>query len=178
MMSPQGREGLLRANARRRFLIQGLEGAGLFALSSLLGQDGLRAQPSDASPPEGHDPNQPRPPHFPAKAKRIIYIYLEGGPSQMDLFDPKPELNRLHGEPLPASQVADVSFAFLKKESARLMGSPRTFTRYGQCGMELSDLLPRLGECADDLCLIRSLTPAGLVRFSTGGPSLRNCVPA
>jgi hypothetical protein len=157
MMSPQGREGLLRANARRRFLIQGLEGAGLFALSSLLGQDGLRAQPSDASPPEGHDPNQPRPPHFPAKAKRIIYIYLEGGPSQMDLFDPKPELNRLHGEPLPASQVADVSFAFLKKESARLMGSPRTFTRYGQCGMELSDLLPRLGECADDLCLIRSM---------------------
>ena len=104
-----------------------------------------------------HDPTLPRVAHFAPKAKRIIYIYLEGGPSQMDLFDPKPELNRLHGQPLPPSMLENVSFAFIKKESARLMGTPRKFVRYGECGMEMSDLLPRIGACADDICLIRSM---------------------
>lgn len=134
--------------ARRRFLVQGLGGAGAFALSSLLDSDGVGAV-------EG--PSQSRSPHFAPTAKRIIYIYLEGGPSQMDLFDPKPELNRLHGQPLPQSKLENVKFAFLKKESATLMGTPRKFSRFGQCGMELSDLLPHIGSCADDLCLIRSM---------------------
>ena len=62
----------------------------------------------------------------------------------MDLFDPKPKLNELDGEPLPDSLLEDVKFAFIQKESARLMGSPRTFEKYGQCGMDISDLLPHL----------------------------------
>ncbi len=143
--------------ARRRFLVQGLGGAGAFALSSLLDSDGISAGEKTADKPSAHDPTLPRSPHFAPTAKRIIYIYLEGGPSQMDLFDPKPELNRLHGQPLPESKLENVKFAFLKKESATLMGTPRKFSRYGECGMELSDLLPNIGSCADDLCLIRSM---------------------
>jgi hypothetical protein len=141
---------------RRRFLVGGLAGAGAAALAGLLEQDGaLAAVPAERA--GSHDPTLPRLAHLAPKAKRIIYIYLEGGPSQMDLFDPKPELNRLHGQPLPPSMLDEVSFAFIKKESARLMGTPRKFVRYGQCGMEMSDLLPRIGACADDICLIRSM---------------------
>ncbi len=138
---------------RRRFLSGGMAGAaGAVAMSSLLAGDGLHAET-----PAAADPLIPRPPHFAPKAKNIIYIYLEGGPSQMDLFDPKPELNRLDGQPLPESMLENVRFAFIKKESARLMGTPRKFVRYGQCGMEMSDLLPNIGSCADELCLIRSM---------------------
>jgi hypothetical protein len=75
----------------------------------------------------------------------------------MDLFDPKPKLAELHGQPLPDSLTKDVRFAFIRKETARVLGSPRKFTPRGQCGMELSDYLPHLGECADDIALIRSM---------------------
>src|SRR5690606_22064429 len=77
--------------------------------------------------------------------------------SHLDLFDPKPKLNELDGQPLPESLVKDVRFAFIKKETAKLMGTKRKFTPYGQCGMELSDFLPHIGTCADDLLLVRSL---------------------
>lgn len=163
--------------SRRRFLTGGLAGAGAAALASLLDQDGVRAA-EPTSGPADHDPTLPRPPHFAPKAKRIIYIYLEGGPSQMDLFDPKPQLNKLDGQPLPESMLANVRFAFIKKESARLMGTPRKFTRYGECGMELSELLPHIGACADDLCLIRSIHTdqfnhlPGQLMMNTGSPIL------
>ncbi len=139
---------------RRRFLSSGLAGAGAAALSSLLAADGVQAADSATS---AHDPTLPRLSHIAPTAKRIIYIYLEGGPSQMDLFDPKPVLNKLDGQPLPESMLANVRFAFIKKESARLMATPRKFVRYGECGMEMSDLLPHIGSCADDICLIRSM---------------------
>src|SRR6185437_2280822 len=108
---------------RRRFLAGGLSGASAAVLASLLERDGILA----VEPPDGaakHDPTLPRPPHFAPKAKRIIYIYLEGGPSQMDLFDPKPQLNKLDGQPLPESMLKNVRFAFIKKETARLMATP------------------------------------------------------
>jgi hypothetical protein len=82
---------------------------------------------------------------------------MEGAPSQMDLFDPKPKLNELNGQKLPESMTKEVRFAFIQKESAALMGSPRQFRPRGQCGMELSDLLPHLGSCADDIALVRSM---------------------
>ena len=75
----------------------------------------------------------------------------------MDLFDPKPKLNELDGQALPESLTKNVRFAFIQKETARVMGSSRKFTPRGECGMELSDYLPHLGECADDICLIRSM---------------------
>jgi hypothetical protein len=98
-----------------------------------------------------------KPPHFPGKARNCIFIFLEGGPSQLDLYDPKPKLNELHGQPLPQELLDKVRFAFINKETATLIGSPRKFTRHGQCGMELSDLLPQLGSCADDIALLRTL---------------------
>ncbi len=139
--------------SRRHFMTSTASGIGLLALASMLRDDGLLA--SEVS--ERSDPLSPRTPHFPGTAKACICIYLEGGPSQIDLFDPKPKLNDLDGQALPDSMTDKVRFAFIQKESARLMGCPRTFTPRGQCGMELSDFLPHLGECADDIALIRSM---------------------
>ncbi len=146
----------LEMQARRRFLMNSLNGVGAVTLAHLLGKDGIRAGTETANVAAA-DPLQPKMPHFAARAKNCIYIYLEGGPSQMDLFDPKPELNRLDGELLPESLVKNVQFAFLQKETARLMGTPRTFTRHGECGMDFSDLMPHLASCADDICMIRSM---------------------
>jgi hypothetical protein len=95
-------------------------------------------------------------PHFAPRAKRCIFLFMDGAPSQLDLFDPKPKLAELTGQQLPESLLENVRFAFIKKD-ATLRASPRTFSPHGQCGMELSDLLPNIATCADDLCLIRSL---------------------
>jgi hypothetical protein len=131
---------------RRRFFTTGASGLGTLALASLLQDDGVQA--ADVPPQLAH---------FAPKAKRCVYLFMEGGPSQMDLFDPKPKLNELDGQPMPESILREIKFAFIQKESARLMGSPRTFRRYGQCGMELSDLLPHLSGCVDDIALVRSM---------------------
>lgn len=140
-------------HSRRQFLGRTANGVGMLALASLLGQHGLLAGPAGNTA----NPLAPRAPHFAPKARACIFIYLEGAPSQIDLFDPKPKLNELDGQPMPESMTKNVRFAFLQKDTARLMGCPRTFTRHGQCGMELSDFLPHLATCADDLCLIRSM---------------------
>jgi hypothetical protein len=134
---------------RRQFLMQTCGGVGGLALMQLLNGDNLLAAPSAGG--------IVRPTHHKPKAKNCIYIYLEGGPSQMDLYDPKPMLNQLDGQALPESMLANMRFAFLAKESARIMGTPRTFKRHGQCGMELSDLIPHIGSVADDICLVRSM---------------------
>ena len=149
-------EALLRS--RRDFLTGSASGVGLVALASMLADREAIAAPVGDSPPGlPENPLCPRPPHFPPKARACICIYLEGGPSQIDLFDPKPQLNRLDGQPLPESFTKDVRFAFIQKETATVMGCPRVFSRRGECGMELSDYLPHLGQCADDLALIRSM---------------------
>ncbi|HEY3969112.1 MAG TPA: DUF1501 domain-containing protein [Planctomycetaceae bacterium] len=142
-------------HSRRSFLANTANGAGMLALASLLKDDGLLA--NDGTVDAAVDPLAPRPAHFAPKAKACIYIYLEGAPSQIDLFDPKPKLNELDGQALPESMTKNVRFAFLQKDTARLMGCPRKFTRHGECGMELSDFLPHLSTCADDLCLVRSM---------------------
>jgi hypothetical protein len=131
---------------RRRFFATGASGLGTLAMASLLDEDRLLA--NDAAT---------RATHFAPRAKRCIYLFMEGGPSQMDLFDPKPRLNQLDGQPMPESILKEIKFAFIQKESARLMGSPRKFRRYGECGMELSDLLPHLSTCVDDIALVRSM---------------------
>src|SRR5437588_66957 len=139
------------SQSRRDFLTSSASGIGMLALASLLREDGLLAAESAA------DPLASRLSHFPGKARRCICIYLEGAPSQIDLFDPKPKLNELHGQKLPESMTKNVRFAFLQKDTATIMGSPRKWAKYGRCGMELSDLLPHLGSVADDVCLIRSM---------------------
>src|SRR6266702_2308276 len=97
---------------RRHFLTSGASGIGLVALASRLRDDRLLAA-------------EPAPPHFAPRAKRCICFYLEGAPSQLDLWDPKPKLNELNGQKMPESMTKNVRFAFLQKDSARLMGSPR-----------------------------------------------------
>ncbi len=131
---------------RRKFFTTGASGLGTLTLATMLQEDGLLA--SD---------QQTQIAHIAPRAKRCIYLFMEGGPSQMDLFDPKPRLNELDGKPMPDSILKDIKFAFIQKEGAQLMGSPRKFRRYGECGMELSDLLPYLSTCVDDIALIRSM---------------------
>ena len=140
--------------ARRNFLFNSLWGVGAVTLSNLLSADGFA---TGAETNQNIDPLVARKSHFPARAKNCIYIYLEGGPSQMDLYDPKPTLNQLDGQPLPDSMLENIQFAFLQKETARIMGTPRKFAKHGQCGMDFSDLLPHLATCADDLCMVRSV---------------------
>lgn len=127
--------------SRRDFLATSANGVGLLALASLFREDGLAAGPT----------------HFAPKAKNCICIYLEGAPSQIDLFDPKPKLAELHGQKLPESFTKNVRFAFLQKETATILGCNRKFHKRGQCGMELSELVPHLGTIADDICLVRSM---------------------
>src|SRR5688572_4991711 len=141
---------------RRNFLATSASGIGTLAVASLLRQNGLLAADGPASTAP-QNPLAPRPPHFAPKARNCICIFMEGAPSQLDLFDPKPKLNELNGQKMPESLTKNVRFAFLQKETAALLGSKRTWKKYGQCGMELSDLLPKLGTVAVDVCMIRSM---------------------
>ena len=140
---------------KRDFFTTTANGLGMLALGSLLSEDRLLAVPEGV--PLAADPLAPKPPHFAPRAKNCIFIFMEGAPSQLDLFDPKPKLNELNGKPLPESLTKNVRFAFIKKESAVLMGSPRKFSKHGESGMEFSDLLPNLAQCADDILQVRSM---------------------
>jgi hypothetical protein len=89
--------------------------------------------------------------HHPARAKRVIFLFMNGGLSQVDSFDPKPALAKYDGQPLPGGTVAT------ERKTGALMQSPFVFKKYGQCGMEVSELFPHVGECADDICWVRSV---------------------
>ena len=132
---------------RRNFFRHCAGGIGAIALADLLQVDGYGASA---------DPLAPKAPMFAPKAKNVIFMFMEGGPSQLDLFDPKPELRKWDGKPLPASLTKDLKLAFIKPTAA-VLASERQFAPRGQCGMEISDFLPHLGEVADDICLIRSM---------------------
>ncbi len=136
-----------RALSRRDFLYHAGGGMGGLALSWLLARDGYASSPAT-------NPLTARPPHFPARADAVIFLFMVGGPSQVDLFDPKPELARRHGQPLPASFGRPVS-QFTKGDTP-LLASTRKFTRHGQSGLEVSDLLPHLATCVDDIAFLRS----------------------
>jgi hypothetical protein len=86
----------------------------------------------------------------------VIFIFMAGAPSQLDLFDPKPEMQKLHGQPVPESFLKNLQDPVIKA-SASVMASPRTFTKYGNSGMNFSDYVPHLGSCADDWCMVRSM---------------------
>ena len=101
-------------------------------------------------------PLAPKQPHFAPAARSVIFLFMPGGPSQIDLFDPKPALREWHGKPLPASATKDLKLAFIKP-SANAVASPRQFARHGQSGVEISDLLPNLSRRADDISVIRSM---------------------
>ena len=128
-------------------------GLGGVALTSLLARDGwLRA----AESPTTDNPLAPRPPHFPAKVRSVIYLFMHGGPSHVDTFDPKPTLSSFDGQS-PPEQFHDLKLQFTDVKKQKLMGSQQTFTACGASGLEICDALPRLQECADELCVIRSM---------------------
>ncbi len=144
---------------RREFLTTTASGLGAMGLGAMLAGEGLLS-PATALGGEtapAVNPLAPRKSHFPAKAKNCIFVFNAGAPSHLDLFDPKPKLRELHGQPLPEEFLKDVRFAFIKKENALLMGSEFEFRKHGECGMELSELLPNLGRVADKTLLVRGL---------------------
>jgi hypothetical protein len=114
------------------------------------------------------NPLAPKPPHFPPKAKRIIFLYMHGGVSHVDTFDPKPKLDQFDGEPMPGGSPATAS------PTGALLKSPWSFKKYGQSGTEVSELFPHIGGCMDDICLIRSMYHqgvshgAGIANLQTG----------
>lgn len=132
---------------RRCFLERTAGGLGGIALASLL-QNSAAGAASDTGAPQQ--------PHFTPRAKNVIFLFMAGAPSQLDLFEPKPELRRLHRQPVPASFLDGLNDPLIKG-SARVMASPRSFTKHGECGMDFSDYLPCLATRADDLCMIRTM---------------------
>ncbi len=158
----------LHQTTRRHFFRECGVGVGKIALASLL--CGRAAQ---ASTPV--NPLAPKPSHFEAKAKHVIYLFMAGAPSQLDLFDHKPVLTKYDGQPIPSDLVKDQRYAFIQPD-ANLMSSRFAFNRHGQSGAELSELLPHLSSVADDLAIIRSVhtdqfnhAPAQLF-INTGSP--------
>ncbi len=133
---------------RREFIRDSCGGFGGLALASLLHSQGLRAAPATGNP------LAPKRPPLPAKAKSVIFLFMAGGPSHMETFDPKPLLNELNGQSRP-KEFGEAKYQFIQA-SAKLLGTKRTFKKYGRSGLEVSDLFPRLATCADDLAVIRS----------------------
>jgi hypothetical protein len=146
---------LTLARTRRHFFRDCGVGVGAMALGSLLARDGL-ASGGRKPPVLRTDPLAPRKPHFAPKAKAVIFLFMAGGPSQLDLFEPKPELNKLSGQKVPESFTKGKRFAFIKGD-AKLLGTPRKFEKAGQCGMTISDLLPFHKQVADEICWIRGM---------------------
>ena len=142
-----------QANSRRDFLFQAGNGFGALALSYLMQRDALasgKVQPAKKLV----NPLAPKAPHFAPKAKAVIFLFMVGGPSQMETFDPKPDLDKLHGQQMPAS-FGEVKSQFVKAGTP-LMRSAWKFNKYGQSGIEVSDLLPHTASCIDDIAVIRS----------------------
>lgn len=134
---------------RRGFLRQAGGGIGMLALATLLDGDGRLAAASEAA----DRPLAPKPPHFAPRAKRVIYLFMHGGPSHVDLFDPKPELIRCAGQPLPDS----VGPVMTRRKVAQnpLLAPIKPFRPRGESGLEISDFLPHMAELADELCVLR-----------------------
>src|SRR5687768_9216553 len=154
---------------RRQLLRKCGMGMGGLALAQIMSQAGLAATPSTA-PADAINPLASKLPPFAAKAKRVIHLFMNGGPSQVDTFDPKPELTKRAGEPLPES----FSKKNVRRRDAKLMASPFKAEPRGESGIEVSELFPELSRHIDDLCVIRSMHTdnpnhePGLLLMNTG----------
>jgi hypothetical protein len=134
--------------SRREFLRRSGMGMAMFGLSGIMVQEGLL---SPAAASTGFtNPMSPKTPHFRARAKRVIHLFMNGGPSHVDTFDPKPALERYAGKSLPNHLKTE-------RETAGAFPSPFKFRKYGQCGLDVADIFSHVGEHADDLCVIRSM---------------------
>jgi hypothetical protein len=140
-------QALTLARTRRHFFRDCGVGLGSVALSSLLNK-GVAA--------ERRDPLAPRKPHFEPKAKAVIFLFMAGAPSQLELFEPKPDLNKLSGQKVPESFTKGKRFAFIKGD-AKVLGCKRKFEKAGKCGMDISELLPHHRTIADEVCWLRGM---------------------
>jgi len=158
---------------RREFLWETGGGFTGLALTSLLASDGFfnRHYAHAATPSAIQNPLAPKEPHFPTKAKAVICLFMYGGPSQMDLFDPKPELTKRNGEEMPN---LDEDPLFKVRNPGKLMGTKRTFVPSGESGIPITDIFPNLAKCVDDMAIIRSMYAdsfahgSGLLQMNTG----------
>lgn len=132
--------------SRREMLCRAANGFGGLALAAMLSEDRLRGNERVT------DPMKVRPPHFAPKAKSVIFLFMDGGVSQVDTFDPKPRLHAEDGKPLPLQESVAA-----RNPSKLLWGSPFEFKKNGQCGADVSSLFPHLGECVDNMAIIRSM---------------------
>lgn len=144
-MFPDVRPHQQLTRTRRDFVRNACCGFGGLALASLLHDEQLRAAPG---------PLSPKPSHLNAKAKSVIFLFMAGGPSHLETFDPKPLLNKLNGQVRPA-EFGEAKYQFIQRD-ARLLGTQRTFRKYGESGIEVSDLFPNVGSCIDDIAVLRS----------------------
>ena len=146
---------------RRHFFGRCAMGLGNLALASMLTEGKAATVPAGMPPaiPGADEPLKPRSTHHPARAKSVIYLFMAGGPSQLELFDAKPRLNQLSGQPIPDSFLEGKRFAFMDssfKNKSTLLGSRRTFRQYGQSGATVSDLLPHTAGIVDDIALVKT----------------------
>src|SRR5258708_7797174 len=132
---------------RRGALCRMGNGFGMLAFASLVSESVVRAAGSFLQ----DGAIDPRRLDHPARAKRVIFLFMNGGLSQVDSFDPKPMLDKYHGQPLPGGAVAT------ERKTGALMRSPFAFKKYGKAGIEISELFPHVGPWADDICFIRSM---------------------
>ena len=136
---------------RRHFFRDCGYGVGKAALASLLVGN---ARGTDA--PRAPEPLAPKEPHFPGKAKAVIHLFMTGAPSQLDLFDYKPALAKLEGKPLPPEVIKGQRYAFIRPDAA-VLGPQFKFAKHGQCGAELSEMLPHLAKTVDDVCFLKAV---------------------
>jgi hypothetical protein len=134
---------------RRDFLHRCGMGMGALALTKIMAGLGM-SEAAAAETAAGFNPLTPKAAHFPARAKRVIHLFMNGGPSQVDSFDPKPTLTKFHGKPLPLDLKTE-------RKTGAALGSPFKFRKYGQSGIEVSELFPHTAQSIDDICVIRSM---------------------
>src|SRR5260370_21444402 len=163
---------LRKSKMTRREALRSIgSGFGMLGLSGMLGANELARSPLEVKAWQ-----------FAPKAKMVIFLFLNGGQSQVDTFDPKPMLTKYHGQPMPTPNLRT------ERKTGNLLKSPFQFKKFGQCGTEISEIFSNIGECADDLCVIRSMYTdrpnhdPSLFMMNTGDklpgrPSLRSCLP-
>jgi hypothetical protein len=144
-MSPDCCPHFRPTRTRREFVRDAFCGFGGLALASLVQAEAARA---------AANPLAPRPPHHPAKAKAVIFLFMAGGPSHLETFDPKPLLNELHGQPRP-QEFGEARYQFIQRD-AKILGTRRKFKKHGQSGIDVSDLFPHTAGCVDELAIVRS----------------------
>ncbi len=150
--SPHSSSKNFRDANRRHFFSRCSMGVGSMALASLMADRGLAAPAAETT-----NPMHPKPAHFPPRAKNVIFLFMAGGPSQLETFEYKPKLTELNGEPIPDSFVNGKRFAFMdSSHRLNLLGSTRTFKRYGHSDAWVSDLLPHLAAMVDDLTIVKT----------------------